>query len=252
MSKNILFVTEGKRAEPRFLEKFVALMRTYTDYKVFSYGTNLYKMIDGMFIGDEIDRDLDFIDYLRSCKTGNNDPSILDNKFSDIFLIFDMDPHDHFYDPERMLKALRYFSDSTDNGKLYINYPMFESVRHITNLDDLSFLDLRVNKDEIRNYKRIVNEQGLVLLSDKSKIDETTMMKIIVLNLRKANMMIGGSTDIPTSEKYEDATSQQGLFVRQNEEYVNEGKVFVLNTCIFNTIDYNPGRFFETITRMGL
>ena len=252
MSKNILFVLEGQRTEPRFLRKIVSLMRTYDNYEIFSYSANLYQMLDGMFKDGEIDNDLDFIEHLKSCKTNKDDNQILEKKFSDIFLFFDMDPQDQLYDSERLLKAIRYFNDSTDNGKLYINYPMFESLKHITNLEDLSFLDLEVNRDEIRNYKRIVDEQGIIELSDISKIDESTMMKIIILNLRKANKMVRNSIDVPSIETYEDVTSQQSLFGRQNNEYVDSGKVFVLNTCIFNTIDYNPGRFFETITKMGL
>ena len=129
---------------------------------------------------------------------------------------------------------------------------MFESLKHITNLDDLSYLDLTVSKDGIRDYKKIVNEQGLTTLSDISKIDESTMTKIILLNLRKSGMMLGLSSDIPTIDTYGHITSQQELFLRQDAEYTEEEKVFVLNTCIFNTIDYNPSRFFEMILKAGL
>ena len=127
MSRNILFVLEGGRAEPRFLGKMVTLLRTQIDYEMFSYRTNLHKMLDGMFIGDKIDTDLDFVEYLRSCKTNPEDVKVLSNKFSDIFLFFDMDPQDQNYDIEKVRKALVYFNDSTKNRKLYINYPMFES-----------------------------------------------------------------------------------------------------------------------------
>ena len=68
MSKNILFVVEGERTEPRFLKRLIAVTRTHSDYKIFSYKTNIYKLLDGMFVGNEIDKDLDFLGYLRSCK----------------------------------------------------------------------------------------------------------------------------------------------------------------------------------------
>ena len=50
MSKNILFVVEGERSEPRFLKRLVTVMRTYDNYEVYSYKTNIYKMLDDMFV----------------------------------------------------------------------------------------------------------------------------------------------------------------------------------------------------------
>ena len=252
MSKNILFVLEGKRTEPRFLKKIVTLMRTFEDYKVFSYGTNLYKMLEGMFVDGEIDDDLDFIEYLKSSKTSDDDPNILNNRFSDVYLFFDMDPQDQMYDPDKLAKASLYFSDSTDNGKLCINYPMFESLRHIPNLDDLSYMDIMVSKDDLTRYKEIVNEQGLASLSDISKIDEPTMIRIIMLNLQKSHMILGHGQDMPTLITYEARTSQQELLSKQQEEYNATGRLFVLNTCVFNAVDYNPERFFNKIAAMNL
>lgn len=252
MSKNILFILEGERTEPRFLKKIVTLMRTFDDYEIFSYGTNLYRMLDGMFIDDEIDTDLDFIEYLKSSKTGNNNPDILNQRFSDIFLFFDMDPQDQMYDPNKLAKASLYFNDSTDNGKLYINYPMFESLKHIPNLDDLSYLDVSIGREKLTKYKEIASKQGLDCLSDLSKIDESTMIKIIVLNLRKANMILGHGTDIPAVDTYEEITSQQAILSKQQKVFNDTDKILVLNTCVFNTVDYNPERFFNAVAAMSL
>ncbi len=248
MSKNILFVLEGGKAEPRFLKKIITLMRTYSEYEVFSYKTNLHHMLDGMFVGNDIDEDLDFLEYLKSCKTNKDETGILNRRFSDIFLIFDMDPHDQKYDPDKMAKAISYFDDSTDNGKLYVNYPMLESFKHIPCLDDLSYLDVTVNMDGVKRYKELVGTEGSKLLSDTAKIDEGMLIRIIVLNLMKANSILGYGTDVPDMEHYNDNMSQIDIFEHQCESLKRDGMLPVLNTCVFNIIDYNPNTFFKRLS----
>ena len=247
MSKYILFVVEGERKEPRFLEHLFTLMRTYSNYKILSYKTNIHKMLDGMFIGESIDDDLDFLEYLRSIKEAESE--ILNNDFSDIFLIFDMDPQDQKFDRNRLSKAAEYFNDSTENGKLYINYPMMESYRHIPNLDDLSYLDVEVRSDDLHRYKEIAAKEGSPILSDISKIDEVMMIKMIVLNLRKANMVLNADKSIPGLGVYKDIT-QSALLFRELNVFENMGKLPVINTCLFNSIDYNADRFYNKLDEM--
>lgn len=250
MSKNILFVLEGSWTEPRLLKRIVESMGLGMEYKVFCYNTNIHAMLDGMFVDDDIDEDLDFQEYLRSCRTGNDEGHILDESFSDIFLMFDMDPHDHRYDPKRLTKAAEYFDDSTDNGKLYINYPMVESFKHVSNLYDLSYLETRVDSNGIRSYKQLVGRDGLASLSDIAKIDDSTMMRLIELNLMKANMLVTGGRGVPSPDCYRDNLTQEIILSKQLAHYSNEGQLHVLNTSLFIAIDYNAERFFERMLKM--
>jgi len=251
MSKNILFVVEGERTEPRFLKRLVTVMRTYKDYKVFSYSANIYRMLEGMFINREIDEDLDFLEYLRSCR-GQTDPDkVLDMEFSDIFLFFDMDPQDQKYDPEKLRKAVLYFNDSTENGKLYINYPMMESFRHISNPEDLSFLDVMVQRDQIPRYKERVAREGTPELSDISKVSESMMLRVITLNLLKATLMITGKPEMPTADLFREEITQSNILSEELRSLSGNDELFVLNTCVFNTIDYNSQRFFEKMNNKG-
>lgn len=247
MSKNILFVVEGGRSEPRLLRRLVKVMRTFENYEIFSYNTNIHKMLEGMFVGDEIDSDLDFLEYLRSCKCDEEEKKTLGRSFSDIFLIFDLDPQDQKYNPDRLKKAAEFFNDSTENGKLYINYPMLESYRHIPNLDDLSYLDIRIRKEDICRYKEIASKEGTSQLSDISKIDESMMLRMIILNLMKANMIISGDRCVPDPESYTGDITQSALLSKEYEAYLTEDGLFVLNTCLFNPVDYNTTRFFSML-----
>ena len=247
MNKNILFVLEGAKTEPRLLKHLVTFMRNQEKYEVFTYRTNIHAMLEELFEDDEIDMDLDFIECLRSCKTNRDQNDMLNKKYTDIFLFFDMDPHDQRYDAGKLTKAMDYFNDSTENGKLYLNYPMIESFRHIENLDDLSYLNTTVSLSEIKNYKALVEKTGLHSLSDISKIDSRTLKRIIVLNLRKANMIATGSYNLPDMDAYEHCITQKILFSRQLDKFEEEGRIYVLNTCVFNTVDYMGERFFDSI-----
>lgn len=249
MSKNILFVVEGGRAEPRLLKRLVKVMRTFDNYEIFSYNTNIHKMLEGMFIGDEIDTDLDFLEYLRSCRCDKKDKEVLSRSFSDIFLIFDLDPQDQKHNPDRLKKAAAFFSDSTENGKLYINYPMLESYRHIPNLDDLSYLDVKIRKEDIGGYKEIASKEGTPQLSDISKIDESMMLRMIILNLMKANLIVSGDRCIPDAETYTGDITQSALLEKEYETFFTENELFVLNTCLFNPVDYNTTGFFAMLDK---
>jgi hypothetical protein len=65
MNKNILFVLEGAKTEPRLLKHPVTFMRNQEKYEVFTYRTNIHAMLEELFEDDEIDMDLDFIECLR-------------------------------------------------------------------------------------------------------------------------------------------------------------------------------------------
>lgn len=44
-----------------------------------------------------------------------------------------------------------YFSESTDEGKLYINYPMVEACKHFKDIPDDEYITRAVSIDDIRN-----------------------------------------------------------------------------------------------------
>ena len=59
--------------------------------------------------------------------------------YSDIILIFDFDPQDDLFTSKKIEEMLEYFKESSDMGKLYINYPMVESFYHMKTIPDLNF-----------------------------------------------------------------------------------------------------------------
>lgn len=239
MSKNILFVVEGEKSETRFMQKLISVFIRDVQPEFFHYKTNIHQMIDGMMNDDgRIDEDLDFIEHLRSCGTNKGDRSVLNRKFTDVFLFFDMDPQDQKYDAEKMQSVLDYFSDPSDNGKLYVNYPMLESYKHVSDLNSLSFLDTKVNREDIRRYKSIVDAEALSSLKDLSKITEEMWKRLLTLNVIKANMICNGIEDLPDMEQYENTIKQDTIFRIQSKHLEKDGFLFVMNTSLFYIVDY--------------
>jgi hypothetical protein len=55
---------------------------------------------------------------------------------------------------------LKYFNDSTNQGKLFINYPMMESYKHFNKLPDDGFKERIIKAGEIKDYKEIVDKNS--------------------------------------------------------------------------------------------
>jgi hypothetical protein len=250
MSKNVLFVTEGSKMEPRFLENIRKLYEGefYRDYSLFRYNTNLHRFIDQCFDGDDLIEEIDTIAVLKACRT-SEDQSVLDRKFTDIFLVFDMDPHDSVFDGEKLIQLMKVFCESTDAGKLYINYPMMESLKHVANPWSCDYLDLEVGKDSIRNYKKVVGEEGSKCLKDMGKVDRRLFDRLVWLNLLKADIILGGDGNVPDAGRYETDFDLSEICRLQTEMWMREGRVRVLNTSVFSVIDFKPQAFLSGLIK---
>ena len=106
---------------------------------VWIYRTNIYVLIE--HIKDEYGSDWSDIDlpFIISKRIEKSEALSYKDDFTDIYLIFDyerQDPNFSVIDIEKMQEV---FSDSTDMGKLYINYPMVESYMDYNSIPDDDF-----------------------------------------------------------------------------------------------------------------
>ncbi|MBQ9886188.1 MAG: hypothetical protein IJM37_04950 [Lachnospiraceae bacterium] len=111
---------------------------------VWIYGTNiyiLYQDIEKEYGEDWDDTDVD-LPYVITKR--NNEKLQYKSDFTDIILTFDYERHDPNYSEEKISKLQEYFTDSTDVGKLYINYPMIEAYRDLHSLPDASYEDRKI------------------------------------------------------------------------------------------------------------
>ena len=130
--RKLLFITEGENDEIIFIDKIFKKCYPNVQYDYYSYTTNIHTLVKLLFSdSEEIDEYLDIKSVLREHEKNEYKREKLSKTYSDIILVFDFDPHDSQAQFEKIKKMLMFFNDSTNNGKLYINYPMMQSYRHI-------------------------------------------------------------------------------------------------------------------------
>lgn len=112
---------------------------------VWVYGTNIYMLYEDIVkeYGDDwSDVDID-IPFVISKKLYPENP-VYKTDFINIFLVFDYERHAPQFSFDKIVCMQKYFCDSADVGKLYLNYPMLESYRHITKFGDEEYLERKV------------------------------------------------------------------------------------------------------------
>ena len=226
-SKNILIIVEGARTDTRLMIK---MMENYglDNYNIVSYNTNIYVLYKQLFV-DGSSYGVDLLQTLIEHEKNENIKEKLKLNYTHIILCFDLDPHDSQYSNKKIIELSQFFNESTENGKLYLNYPMIESYSHRNGVDDLKYKKREVTCDCLLKYKQIVNK----FTPDPNKIyDSKNMSKVIYQNLEKANYIIGDDE----KTLYPDLIK---VLEAQIEKILKEKSMFVLCTCIFFIVDYN-------------
>lgn len=238
--RRVLFVTEGWNDEPRMLKAMHRIMMGTKPENIFVFGASVHQFLRRMFVDDEIDEDLDLVSVLME-DADEEQVRVLSQDFSDVYLVFDMDPQDSIYDDSRLVKAMKFFNDSTGNGKLYLNYPMMQSYRHLVGYMDTSFLCRKVTLNDCKDYKHLVDVDCCSYPEIKNVGQYTREMfeMIIYLNLRKVNRLIRGFDTLPDRESYLDWNLSELLDLQRNL-LDSEGCIHVVNTSVFNAVDFNP------------
>lgn len=154
MSK-ILFVFEGAKTEKQIAESF---SKCFPDKRLIvhcAYCTTIYNLYNKI----NRDKDLDTFSLLKELP---NNKEVLGpfkrNDFAEIYLFFDYDGHTSSANDEKMKAIIELFDEETEFGKIFINYPMVESLKHITDNMD-AFRVLKVEAKKNINYKRIARNE---------------------------------------------------------------------------------------------
>ena len=128
-----------------------------------------------------------------------------------------------------------YFVESSDMGKLYLNYPMVESFYHMKSVPDADFDLYTSTLEELRNhqYKSRVNRENRDHTYSKFAEEPIECSSVIRQHIDKGWKITGGDGDGLTPEQT-DILKAQILMLNDTE------KVFVLCTCCYYIAEYNP------------
>jgi hypothetical protein len=249
----ILFVFEGARREPMLFESIKYLFFDKgTDTIVYSFGNNiynLYKQIMELGTGD-------IVSILREIHRDSKENPFKDisnsSDFAEIYLFFDYDLQHKFLSLEeinrRLRDMLKLFNDETSNGKLYINYPMIESIRYTKELPDNNYYLYTVKCAECHDFKRLSYEFCHYGNLDFILIDRHRTPQICsnvkncwehlkIMNVSKANYICTGNNTMPLAKN---DIAQNKIFDAQLQKYINRPvpSVAILNAFPLFIYDY--------------
>lgn len=221
----ILFVFEGKSREPMLFRSIDHLFFASSEENIIcSFGNNIYELYRQMHgLGDGAD----IAGVLKENGAISGDYYMSD--FSDVFLFFDLDIHNENQPQQisvvQIAEMLSYFDNETENGKLFINYPMIESIYHTGSLPDNDYWQYSVPISDCSDYKRIASDfppysnLDHLCVTDRNKtrseiVDRIRMnwIYLVGMNIRKANLLCLGKHENPG--KKEDI-GQQNIFSAQ-------------------------------------
>lgn len=230
----ILILVEGAKTDVRLMDHLLKVYGIDKNHTIVSYNTNIYTLYDEMFA----DGDPDSKDLLQVLKTHERDVSrkgIFDDSYSDILLIFDLDPQDDKYSANKMIEMAEYFTESSDMGKLYINYPMVEAFYHMKAIPDPDYSSYTVTMAELKahTYKERVSRERHGLSYDRFAVTKADCDTVIRQNIEKAGMI----AEMPADMTYPDLIE---VLKRQTEMLADKEWFYVLCTCSFYIADYNP------------
>lgn len=249
----ILFVFEGSD-DCEIMNTIKALYpKAISEDVVCLYKNNIYQLYSKMKPSDS---NPDFTQSLLSVLQER--PDITQNEvianadedtFSQIFLFFDYDPQhkdpnedivDLVQHNNRLNEMLNFFDDETGNGKLYVSYPMVESLFYTKTLPDSNFTfcsidlskakDFKALKHDYSDYKSndflLFNSRELIGCKAPRAYVPLNWEQVIKQNVIKANYICIGKNNLP--ERKEDV-KQKEIFDCQLKKYIALKKIAILS-----------------------
>ena len=245
----ILFVFEGEKQEPSIFNTIKHLFfPDNNQYMICSYGNNIYNLYRWMHETEEPE---DIITILKKKLIADKNNQLKEiprrSDFSQVYLFFDYDCHhneDQRVSNNQIQEMLQFFKDeSSDYGKLFINYPMVESIRYVKDkLPDNDYYKYTSPINLGKKFKKIADNDSyyknfdfLIFKREPNNVSNDKIEDIRKnwgflqqMNVQKANFICSGSNTVP--EKDEEI-AQDKIFKYQLQNYIVPKKeVAILNS----------------------
>lgn len=263
----ILFVFEGQRSEPKLFEALKELFfPKRVEQFVCTYNSNIYSLYSHLaeldvFQDENVKssgRTVSILNTILQKKGDDTLANILEAEISEIFLFFDYDFHESRLSLEEnndhLNEMLEYFNDETGNGKLYINYPMIESIKYHKELPDANFHNYTIPRIDCKWFKNIAHEfsyykslEYILISHNPNENIKKQILRIgiamenwkhlIDMNVSKANYICNSSASYPCKKS---DIQQSRIFSNQLLKYVNTEQccVAILNAFPLFIYDY--------------
>lgn len=241
------FIVEGEVREPQIIDNISKIFFAHKNYKVITLpaGENIYMLWKQL---NEDDFDTDVIEVLRENNTEVRKQlsGLSRDDFSEVYLFFDYDAHQtnlgRSVTEDIIPQMLASFDNETENGKLYISYPMVEALRDFAPGKCGGGSDCFVDVKEFGDYK---NTSALRAFNPHFKeYDIDVWREIIDIFVMRLTCLCEEISAI-TYEKYVEKITPNEIYnaERKTAEYE---RIFVLSAFPEFLIDYFGVRLWKT------
>lgn len=239
--KYFLFITEGEVTEVKIIralnEKFIQ-----RDIEFLRICTNIYHLYHAYLkekaeVGDEIDI---FI-FLKNYDKKNILENLKKNDIRSIYLFMDLDAHEPLAEryPECLPEMLDLFNNETENGKLYISYPMVEAFQHPIKKDSEVYPILP--QPPILDYKTFINLNKTDELSGVIYITKENWSNSFIKHMRLANFLLNNDIDniLNYNDDFLEVFSQKKIYENQLSKFIEStNHVLILSPFALFLIEY--------------
>lgn len=246
----ILFIFEGAKYEPPLYEGIKSLFFPKNNDQILcSFCSSIYTFYKRL--RDDYDGFADVVDVLKTeMEKIDPDNEIFNYRSSDfesIYLFFDYDFYrgDLETKNKRILELLEYFNEETENGKLFVSYPMIESIQYTKELPDNQYQTYTVTRNDSigkkfkKDAKKFCHYKGYTYLKDIEN-----WKSLVRQNVFKANMLTTGNLCWPENK---DDIEETKIFESQLEKHVNPyNEVAILNAFPLFLYYYFPKAKFKS------
>lgn len=240
----VLFVFEGERPETDVVSRLqAAFPEELGDLAEGSveivYASNVYVLYAALKKGEGF---LDLLEVLKERQPGNNALQKMNrDEISQVFIFFDLDIHglSMACACSQLDEMLRFFDNETENGKLFLSYPMAEAVNACDLSDGLLGEDRKCfGIDDCKNdgFKKFVghlNRNSQTICCSKCR---DNWKKICVANYEKAKWLMRLSA--PWTPELLEGMTQLAIWRCQRPRIEHENVVAVLSAFPFFLLEY--------------
>lgn len=245
-----LFIFEGARTEDKFVEKLELNFLGKGHAIKCVYDAEIYQLYRA--IKNEGDLFLDIVTLLK--ERSNENAKILEeysrDSFAYVYLFFDYDAHSTLADDKKITEMLSFFNDETENGMLYISYPMVEAIRHYKDMESFRTLTVKCKRNNCPyindckdapvcllepHYKQFATTDSRPQLANINSYNTSVWQELITAHLSKANYLVNDVFELPSS-----IIDQVSIFIKQQEKHINKKcpEVAVLSAFPLYVLDY--------------
>lgn len=263
MSNYVVFLVEGEKLDVRLSEEIERyFLKNETNLKIIPYKTNIYSLYKQL---KSDDFDTDIISVLEERDKDNPFFKSFDSvdEISEIYLFFDYDAH-HYQTRancekvtyQQLHEMLDFFDNETDQGKLYISYPMIEAIHHCSteSVAKSIFVANYINafrSKHIHNksYKNISYSKSKLILDGNRHYKEKDW-NFLLTNFLWSISYLSKNTRYIEYNDYRESYSPAGLF---NQQYtiniLPKKQVLVLSGYPQFILDYFGEQYYNGLVK---